>query len=141
MLGLSSGGSELQPYVPTQNIHSASISGLTLHHGDSIYVTVSCTNSIDLTQEVTSAGLLVISEPPSSDDAYLVFHPQPLTAFLPMNSVQAEKDVAYFNFHGFTDNTGIKVSKCIFDLDILGHFIITLFINYEITTTLTNYHT
>ena len=73
-------------------------------------MTVLCTNSLDLTTNVTSGGSLFVSQPPDADHARTTFHPQSNTVFPARDVTQAVRDVLEFDFKGFSDSTGISVS-------------------------------
>ena len=107
--GLSPGSEELLSKTLTDSLTGAVAESITLHHGDTVYTTVSCTNSLTLTQEATSQGHLVVSKPPTSDSAYVVFHPQSHTVFASRDGTQASRDTVEFEFHGFEDITGMQV--------------------------------
>ena len=108
-LGLTKGGSDLMPLRITYSLASAEAKSIILLHGDSVYTTISCTNSMDLTQEVTSEGNIVISQPPASTTAYAKFLPVSQTVFDPRDSTQLRQDQVQLEFHGFTDITDITV--------------------------------
>ena len=70
-------------------------------------------NSLGLGKEFTSKGHAVVSQPPSSDLAYIQFNPQTQTVFASRDGFQAARDNMDFEFHGFKDVSGIEVRNLI----------------------------
>ena len=109
--GSSSGGSELLPLTQTSSLSHATADDIQLDHGQSLYVTVTCTNSLDLTQSIMSSGELIVSRAPNAEHGYVVFHPQSHTDFMARDGTQANNDLLEFSFQGFEDIVGITVSS------------------------------
>ena len=98
------------PKHTTNSLTSAEAKSIILLHGDSVYTTISCTNGMDLTQEVISEGNMVITQPPASNTAYAKFLPVSQTVFDSLESTQLRQDQVQFEFHGFHDITDVTVT-------------------------------
>ena len=110
VIGTTPTSGDLLPFTLAPSLESACEDKLHPQHGDSIYVSIQCTNSLALSNTVTSAGSLIASRPPDASHASATFHPQSRTAFPARDVTQAARDVLEFDFIGFTDGAGISVS-------------------------------
>ena len=112
--GLTQGGDDLLFNKLTHNITHTSLSPFALNHGEFVYATVKCTNSLGLSTEVTSEGQVVVSQPPLSDSAYVQFNPQSHSVFASRDGFQAARDNLDFEFHGFKDAVGLEVKVTLY---------------------------
>ena len=89
------------PLQKTNSLTSAEAKSIILLHGDSLYTTISCTNAMDLRQEVISEGNIVISQPPASTTAYMrsfyLYHRQYLTLLTAHNFAKIKFSLSFMD--------------------------------------------
>lgn len=98
------------PLTRTPSLDAATADGVPVQHGDAVYVTVTCSNARDFAGTATSLPTVVVSRPPLSPSR-ATFFPQSRTAFPARLGTQADADLLEVGFAGFTDVTGIAVSR------------------------------
>ena len=108
LLGYHEGNDDIVSYIPTDNIFSSSASDLVLSHNEVVHVTVTCINKLNFRSTNYSEPVTVLTNPPSTEDAFVKAIPHQYSYFLPRDFSQVhDMDVA-FMLGGFGDNATIK---------------------------------
>jgi hypothetical protein len=79
-----------------------------LLHGEFIFTTIKCYNKLNMYNEVKSKAVQIVTDPPESGNATIHVYPYQYTVNKPTQSVQKNKDILQFSYHGFSDPTGIS---------------------------------
>ena len=109
-IGYAPGSSAIQGFEETQTLSHASkdFSGA-LSHGETIYVTIRCSNPRQLQTSMTSSPLTIITSAPSADDANIEILTPSLTHYASRNSHQSQTKEISIGWGGISDKADIDI--------------------------------
>ncbi|XP_078701246.1 uncharacterized protein LOC144927586 [Branchiostoma floridae x Branchiostoma belcheri] len=106
-IGLEPGSASISDYTVVEASGSASKSVSSLVHGQTVFVTVRCHNNVGLHSTMSSDGVTIVTDPPSTAAAQLSVVTRSETQYPTRGNHQSQTDTLLLSWGGFMDTTGI----------------------------------
>ncbi|XP_077866322.1 uncharacterized protein LOC144354078 [Saccoglossus kowalevskii] len=112
-IGLNPESTTLSQFTATEYIDFAEmdLTGI-LTHGQTVYCTIRCKNSVGLSTTMHSRGVTIVTEPPMTEAATLRVIAMSPSEFESRNNHQSQTNLINIAWDGFHDHAGISHYEC-----------------------------
>ena len=92
---------DIMSYTSTDTIHASTANSIHLADGQQLYVTITCSNWLNMKADASVSSVLLPTNPPSSETAFVDVIPNQYTYYKPIDRAQMDDSLVTFTYGGF----------------------------------------